>query len=61
MQKVLEYFDSGAQLVWHVFPEARKVVVFTSPTKSQEYAADEELIGGDLFPEFTCRVSDLWT
>ena len=60
MQKVREYFDSGARLVWHVFPEVRTVTVYTSPTASQDYAAGDELSGGDLLPGFTCRVGDLF-
>ncbi len=39
MRKVREYFDSGAQFVWRVFPEAQKVVVHTSPADTKEYAA----------------------
>ena len=59
-RKIEEYFDGGAQLVWHVFPEVQKVVVYTSPSVAKEYAADDELNGGDLLPGFTCLVSDLF-
>jgi Uma2 family endonuclease len=30
--KVLEYFQSGVQVLWHIFPEQRMVYVFTSPS-----------------------------
>ncbi|MBV9852708.1 MAG: Uma2 family endonuclease [Armatimonadetes bacterium] len=59
-RKIEEYFNGGAQLVWHVFPAAQKVVVYTSPTDAKEYAAEDELSGGDLLPGFTCRVADLF-
>ena len=29
--KILEYFASGVQVVWHIFPEQKMVYVFTSP------------------------------
>ena len=29
-QKVIEYFNAGVQVVWHVHPELRMVRVFTS-------------------------------
>ena len=60
MKQVYEYFESGAQLVWHVFPEAQTVVVYTSPQDAKEYTAGDELDGGTLLPGFTCRVSDLF-
>ena len=60
MQKVYEYFDSGAEFVWHVFPELQKVVVYTSPLDAKEYDADDELSGGNLLPGFTCRVAQLF-
>ncbi len=30
--KVLEYFKSGVQVLWHIFPEQKMVYVFTSPS-----------------------------
>ena len=59
-RKIAECFDGGAQLVWHVFPEAQNVIVYTSPLDAKEYAAEDELSGGDLLPGFTCRVGDLF-
>ena len=29
--KMEEYFKAGVKLVWHIFPKAKKVLVFTSP------------------------------
>jgi hypothetical protein len=26
-----EYFDVGVKMVWHVFPESKKVYIFSSP------------------------------
>jgi Uma2 family endonuclease len=59
-QKAHEYFDSGAEQVWHLFPDAQTVTVYTATTDAKEYAAGDELSGGDLLPGFTCRVSELF-
>ncbi len=59
-RKVSEYFASGAQIVWHVFPERQEVTVFTSPTEPQTYGAEDLLDADDLLPGFSCRVADLF-
>ena len=58
-RKMRDYFDSGASLVWHVFPEARQVVVFTGPTEARTLNADDILDAGDLLPGFSCRGADV--
>jgi Uma2 family endonuclease len=58
-RKFVEYLASGARQVWQIFPESRRVVVYQSLDRVRSYAADEELDGGDLLPNFRCRVSDL--
>lgn len=59
-EKLREYFASGAQRVWHMYPETQTIQVFTSPTASCTFTAEQEIDGGDLLPEFRCRVSDLF-
>ena len=59
LAKVGEYFESGAQLVWHVFPEARRVVVYTSPIDVITLEADHILTAGELLSDFHTRVSEL--
>ena len=29
--KMDEYFDVGVRMVWHVFPESKKVYIYSSP------------------------------
>jgi Uma2 family endonuclease len=58
-RKVVEYLASGARQVWQIFPETRRVVVYQSLDRVRSHAAEEELDGGDLLPDFRCRVSDL--
>jgi Uma2 family endonuclease len=59
-QKVREYFEGGAEQVWHVFPEAQRVIVFTSSTETRTLNAEDALTAESLLPGFSCRVSDLF-
>lgn len=56
-RKVVDYLDAGAQEVWQVYPETRRVVVYRSLDDVRTYVADDELDGGDLLPGFLCPVS----
>ena len=58
--KLQDYFDSGASLVWHVFPETHSVIVWTSPTEARTLNADDVLDAGGILPGFSCRVADLF-
>lgn len=59
-KKALEYIAGGAQMVWLVDPEPRRVVVFTPPNQVKIFGADEQLDGGTLLPGFACKVSELF-
>lgn len=58
-RKVVEYLASGSRQVWQIFPESRRVVIYQSLDRVRSYAAEEEIDGGDLLPDFRCRVADL--
>ena len=59
--KLRDYFDSGASVVWHVFPETQSVTVWTSPTEARTLNAGDTLDAGDPLPGFSCRVRDIFT
>lgn len=59
-QKLGEYFDAGAQIVWLVSPEARTVTVYLSPLDARTLSAEDELTAGDLLPGFVCRAVALF-
>jgi Uma2 family endonuclease len=59
-RKLQEYFAAGARIVWHMFPESQTIPVFTSPTGFTTFAPEDEIDGGDLLPDFRCRVSELF-
>lgn len=60
MQKVREYFASGAELVWQVFPETRTVRIYTSPNVFITLLEDATLTGDNVLPEFECVVADIF-
>jgi hypothetical protein len=55
-----EYFEAGAQQVWQLFPEARRVKVFRSPSDAVMLECDDELDGGELLPGFRSGVAELF-
>lgn len=59
-RKLQEYFEAGTQQVWHMFPVAQTIRVFTSPTDFVEYAADMEINAASLIPGFRAPVSELF-
>lgn len=59
-RKVEEYFESGAQQVWHMFPETRTVKVFRSPSEARVYQPGDEIDLDDLLPGFRSRVAALF-
>jgi Uma2 family endonuclease len=60
VRKVGEYFESGAQQVWHMYPESSQIEVFYSPTDSRTFEADQEIDCPNILPGFRCRVSELF-
>ena len=58
--KLHDYFDSGANVVWHVFPEMQSVTVWTSRAEMRSFSGEEVLDARDLLPGFTCRVSEIF-
>jgi Uma2 family endonuclease len=59
VRKVEEYFASGAEQVWHLFPETQTLIVYTSPTASALYTHEQDLDGGALLPGFWSQVEAL--
>lgn len=58
-RKLGEYFVTGVQQVWLVDPEEQTVTVYRSLKDVRVYHADDELEGGELLPNFRCKVAEL--
>ncbi|WP_317163084.1 Uma2 family endonuclease [Rudanella paleaurantiibacter] len=60
LEKVQDYFDAGAELVWYVIPEHKKITVYTSPDFSQAYKGSELISAAPVLPDFQFRVDELF-
>jgi len=60
LQKVGEYFESGAQEVWLLFPERKQVYRYRAPLDVEVLHENDTLTGGDLLPGFAVRVGELF-
>lgn len=60
LRKVAEYFESGSQQVWLLFPEKQRVNLYFSPIDMVVLLAEDEITGGDLLPGFRCQVKELF-
>jgi Uma2 family endonuclease len=58
--KVDEYFAYGARLVWTVFPKSKSIHVH-SPIHIDILKGDDPLTGGDVLPNFSQPVSDIFS
>jgi len=59
LRKVGEYFESGAQEVWLLFPETQRVARYTAPFEAITLHADDALTT-PLAPDFRMRVAELF-
>jgi Uma2 family endonuclease len=58
--KVVEWLGAGVFLVWVVNPQTRTVQVHRQDGPGLILRAEDELTGGDVLPDFRCRVADLF-
>jgi Uma2 family endonuclease len=59
-KKVREYIAGGVRLVWVVDPETRTVSAYAGSMRGTEYDEADTLDGGDVLPEFHCKVADFF-
>lgn len=60
--KLKDYFDSGAALVWLVDPETRSALVFDSPDRKSavQLRESDSLDGGELLPGLTIPLAEIF-
>jgi Uma2 family endonuclease len=59
--KLVEYFESGSQLVWVVNPDEQSVLVYHQPQPDKLLKLTDNLEGEDIIPGFTLPVVELFT
>jgi Uma2 family endonuclease len=60
LAKVAMYLQAGTSLVWLVNPTTRKVMVFRSEMDPVTLGESDTLDGGDVLPDFTVPVAELF-
>src|SRR2546423_1394071 len=58
--KIEEYFRAGGLLVWVVYPESKRVHVYSSIENIQVVNIDGTLDGGDVLPGFILPLRDVF-
>ncbi|HKY60354.1 MAG TPA: Uma2 family endonuclease [Gemmatimonadota bacterium] len=59
-EKVLEYLEGAARLVWVVHPEAETVTEYRSPTEIRIFRVTDDLDGGETLSGFRAPVASLF-
>ncbi|MBW3542467.1 MAG: Uma2 family endonuclease [Planctomycetes bacterium] len=59
-EKVAEYLAAGVELVWVANPANRTIYVHQADARTLQLTENDELTGGNVLPEFRCRVGDLF-
>jgi Uma2 family endonuclease len=59
-QKVRDYLEAGARLVWLLVPQSKTATVYRSDGSARLLRERDNLEGEDILPGFTLRLSDLY-
>lgn len=59
-EKVTDYLEAGARLVWVVWPGSRTVVVHRRGREPRTYMVGDELDGEDVVPGFRIAVGEIF-
>ncbi len=59
-ERVDDYLNAGARIIWVVYPSLQQVVEYSSPGESRILRPGEKLDGGGVFPGFSCPVGDIF-
>ncbi len=60
VDKIEDYFDGGAQLVWYIMPKKKKIEVYTTPDAMQAYKGTDVISAAPVLSDFSFTVVDLF-
>jgi Uma2 family endonuclease len=60
LDKLTDYFDGGARLVWYIVPKHQKIYVYTSPDESVAFKGQQTISAAPLIPDYAFIVADLF-
>ena len=58
--KIVEYFENGARLVWVIHPDERYVLVYREPVPDRLLKVTDQLDGEEVVPGFSIAIADLF-
>lgn len=58
--KLKEYFDAGVQVVWHIFPNLKRVYVYTSTTEVKICMGKTICSGSPAIEDFNIAAQDIF-
>ena len=61
LDKLQDYFDGGAQLVWYIVPTRQKIYAYTSPDESKAFKGGEVISAAPVIADFQFVVADLFS
>ena len=59
-EKIEEYFETGAKMVWVVDPEDQSVTVHLEPEEGRTPKGKAVLTGGEVLKGFSCKVAEFF-
>jgi Uma2 family endonuclease len=59
-EKVKDWLEAGARVVWVINPKRRSVSVYHSMTDAERLSEGDELDGGEVVPGFRCKVCEIF-
>lgn len=60
LEKLQDYFDGGAQLVWYIAPKRQKIFAYTSPDESKTYKGQDVISAAPVVPELQFVVAEMF-
>ena len=59
--KVDEYFKAGVKILWHIFPELKKIEIYCSADKSETFSQDGVCSAEPVIKGFNITVADVFS
>ena len=60
LDKIQDYFDGGAELVWYIVPRQQKIYVYRSADESKAYKGQDVITASPVVPEMQFTVADMF-
>jgi Uma2 family endonuclease len=58
--KLIECFNAGFEVIWHIYPEQRTVEIYTSPKNITVCTGDDICTGENVMPDLQITVNQLF-